>query len=125
LTSSDRNQSTKRHPAPPNSSTGSSQVKTREISIPPLTNTPSHKGQTQSQGNGPDPSKYAVDQKAPVPIPRNLRIMPNDTIRRPRIPSKSTMSNSRLVLEPRTGDPPSNLPASPLKKKQKSGQALY
>jgi hypothetical protein len=97
LTSSDRNQSTKRHPAPPNSSTGSSQVKTREISIPPLTNTPSHKGQTQSQGNGPDPSKYAVDQKAPVPIPRNLRIMPNDTIRRPRIPSKSTMSNSRAA----------------------------
>jgi len=99
----------------------SKRAKSRSSSKP---KPPARKPKTQSKQQ-PDPSKYAVDQKAPVPIPRTSG------------PCLTTQSAARVSLpiqQCQTAGSCRNraqairrafLPASPLKKKQKSGQALY
>ncbi|MEO3431517.1 hypothetical protein AAFN88_21850, partial [Pelagibius sp. CAU 1746] len=71
-----------------------------------------------------DPSKYAVNQKAPVPNRK-----PPDHAKRhnppPAYPFQIYNVKQQARIKTAQGDLPSNLPASPLKKKQKSGQALY
>src|SRR3546814_8283423 len=69
-------------------------------------------------------SKYAVDQKVRMPK-HQTRPGANSQARRPRIPSKSTMSNSKLELEPRKRVPLSKVPApQPTKKRNRARNIL-